>query len=232
MSDSVKSGSGGAATTAAPINTPMTPPPTGVGVGLGGGPSKDFASRHRVKKLLETYHMTAERSLMGPDHHSSTDSDHGGLGFQHPKYFSAKNPPSASYKLPPDVELCRTSSPPPDLRGGIKMDPNDPNPLHKVDLAATKRLHMQMAAAAAMAAGLKGGGGGHNGDHGSVVAGDQNSNASPPVNGLATAAALHLARRSQTSSGNGNGQVTLSRSVKLINQLGKKHADNYLLCLY
>ena len=105
-------------------------------------PRKDFASRHRVKKLLETYTMTADRSLMGPDAASSEDAFH-------QKYYS-----SAAYKLPPDVELSKTTTSPPSEKD------NNSESLSRVDLAASKRLQMQMAAAAAMAAGLKGGGGG------------------------------------------------------------------------
>ena len=41
--------------------------------------AKGFASTHRVKKLLETYTMTAERSLMGPN--ASEDA------FNQQKYF-------------------------------------------------------------------------------------------------------------------------------------------------
>ena len=132
-------------------------------------PRKDFASRHRVKKLLETYTMTADRSLMGPDAASSEDAFH-------QKYYS-----SAAYKLPPDVELSKTSTSPPSEKDNINHSESLSN---RVDLAASKRLQMQMAAAAAMAAGLKGGGGG--------------APVSPPTQ-----------RRNQT----GNGLVTLSRSV-------------------
>ena len=132
-------------------------------------PRKDFASRHRVKKLLETYTMTADRSLMGPDAASSEDAFH-------QKYYS-----SAAYKLPPDVELSKTSTSPPSEKDNINHSESLSN---RVDLAASKRLQMQMAAAAAMAAGLKGGGGG--------------APVSPPTQ-----------RRNQT----GNGLVTLSRPV-------------------
>ena len=104
----------------------------------GSDPRKDFASRHRVKKLLETYTMTADRSLMGPDQ-ASEDA------FHHQKYYSS------AYKLPPDVELSKTTSPP--------SEKDNSETMTRVDLAASKRLQMQMAAAAAMAAGLKGGGG-------------------------------------------------------------------------
>ena len=104
----------------------------------GSDPRKDFASRHRVKKLLETYTMTADRSLMGPDQ-ASEDA------FHHQKYYSS------AYKLPPDVELSKTTSPP--------SEKDNSETMNRVDLAASKRLQMQMAAAAAMAAGLKGGGG-------------------------------------------------------------------------
>ena len=103
----------------------------------GSDPRKDFASRHRVKKLLETYTMTADRSLMGPDQ-ASEDAFH-------QKYYSS------AYKLPPDVELSKTTSPP--------SEKDNSETMNRVDLAASKRLQMQMAAAAAMAAGLKGGGG-------------------------------------------------------------------------
>ena len=106
----------------------------------GSDPRKDFASRHRVKKLLETYTMTADRSLMGPDQASEQDAFR-----DHQKYYSS------AYKLPPDVELSKTTSPP--------SEKDNSETISRVDLAASKRLQMQMAAAAAMAAGLKGGGG-------------------------------------------------------------------------
>jgi len=126
---------------ATPSESVSTPRSGGGGgdPGVGVDPRKDFASRHRVKKLLETYTMTADRSLMGPDQ-ASEDAFH-------QKYYNN------AYKLPPDVELSKTTSPPSE-----KLHDNSDSG-SRVDLAASKRLHMQMAAAAAMAAGLKGGGG-------------------------------------------------------------------------
>ena len=86
--------------------------------------------KHRVKKLLETYTMTAERSLMGPD---QSEEAYG-------KYYYS------NYKLPPDVELSKTS--PESAKEHLK----------NVDLAASKRLQIQMASVAAAASGgLKGG---------------------------------------------------------------------------
>ncbi len=82
---------------------------------------KDFASTHRVKKLLETYTMTADRSLMGPD-----ASDH--------KFYAAAAAAASSYKLPPDVELSKTG-PSSAESGGIPSAAGV-----KIDLAATKRL--------------------------------------------------------------------------------------------
>ena len=87
--------------------------------------------KHRVKKLLETYTMTAERSLMGPD---QSEEAYG-------KYYYPSN-----YKLPPDVELSKTSP------------PESSKELKHVDVAASKRLQLQMASVAAAASGgLKGG---------------------------------------------------------------------------
>lgn len=121
------------------------PPASSSGSSSSGGPDphKDFASRPRVKKLLETYKMTADRSLMGPEASEEAFNQH--------KYYY--NSPSV-YKLPPDVELSKTS-PPNDKDNSHEM--SKPN---RVDLEASKRLHtMQMAMAAAAAqAGLKGGG--------------------------------------------------------------------------
>ena len=159
-------GVGGGVAVATPTD-PVTAPREPV------DPRKDFASRHRVKKLLETYTMTADRSLMGPDQASEDAS----RDLFHQKYYSS------AYKLPPDVELSKTTSR--DISPSEKLhDNSETMPMSRVDLAASKRLQMQMAAAAAMAAGLKGGGG----------AGAP----SPPSQ-----------RRNQA----GNGLVTLSRSV-------------------
>ena len=94
--------------------------------------------KHRVKKLLETYTMTAERSLMGPDQSEAAEGAYGKYGFY-------QNSPS--YKLPPDVELSKTS--PESVKELVK---------NNIDLAASKRLQMQMAASVAVASGgLKGG---------------------------------------------------------------------------
>ena len=97
------------------------------GVGPNGSDPSE-KQKHRVKKLLETYTMTAERSLMGPD---QSEEAYG-------KYYYA------NYKLPPDVELSKTSP--------------EAKELKNVDMAASKRLQMQMASVAAAASGgLKGG---------------------------------------------------------------------------
>ena len=97
---------------------------------------KDFASTHRVKKLLETYTMTAERSLSGPD-----ASDH---------KFYANASTSGSYKLPPDVELSKTS---PSVEANPAAMAAAAAVAAKIDVAATKRLQ----ALAVQGGGLKGG---------------------------------------------------------------------------
>ena len=116
--------------------------PSGVVVPNGGssnnGSDPSEKQKHRVKKLLETYTMTAERSLMGPDQSEAAEGAYGKYGFY-------QNSPS--YKLPPDVELSKTS--PESAKELVK---------NNIDLAASKRLQMQMAASVAVASGgLKGG---------------------------------------------------------------------------
>ena len=108
------------------------------GLPNGGNGSSDPSEKqkHRVKKLLETYTMTAERSLMGPDQSEASEA------YANSKYYFGSN-----YKLPPDVELSKTS--PESAKELVK---------NNIDLAASKRLQMQMAASVAAASGgLKGG---------------------------------------------------------------------------
>ena len=94
MASSAGSGGVGGGVAVATPTDPVTAPREPV------DPRKDFASRHRVKKLLETYTMTADRSLMGPDQASEDAS----RDLFHQKYYSS------AYKLPPDVELSKTTS--------------------------------------------------------------------------------------------------------------------------
>jgi hypothetical protein len=58
--------------------------------------AKDFGNTHHVKKLLETYIDTAGRTLTGPANSSIEDAP----------YKSARN---VTYKLPPEIELSKTS---------------------------------------------------------------------------------------------------------------------------
>ena len=176
----VGGGSGGGGPTSG-TTVPSLAPPNGPPGGLGlisasvsainvEKTAKDFASTHRVKKLLETYTMTAERSLMGPN--ASEDA------FNQQKYFSGHGgnnggPPflasssASSYKLPPDVELSKTSpsSADPTNHGsgsssaggsGGNGGNGDGGNGSKVDIAASRRLQMQMIST--ISTGLKGGG--------------------------------------------------------------------------
>ena len=175
----VGGGSGGGGPTSG-TTVPSLAPPNGPPGGLGlisasvsainvEKTAKDFASTHRVKKLLETYTMTAERSLMGPN--ASEDA------FNQQKYFSGHGgnnggPPflasssASSYKLPPDVELSKTSPSSADptnhgsgssSAGGSGNGGNgDGGNGSKVDIAASRRLQMQMIST--ISTGLKGGG--------------------------------------------------------------------------
>ena len=129
-----KGGGGGAAAAHPPSSTGSSAPPSTA------DKIKDFASTHRVKKLLETYTMTAERSMMGPT--ASEDAFHQQkyLGGGHASNYSA-----STYKLPPDVELSKTS---PNSEANNHGSSSDT----KVDVAASRRLQMQMTT------GLKGGG--------------------------------------------------------------------------
>lgn len=153
MSESSKilASSAGGGGVAAPSHASSSSPATSSS-GPASDSHKDFASRPRVKKLLETYKMTADRSLMGPEASEEAFNQH--------KYYY--NSPSV-YKLPPDVELSKTSPPndkDQDCHDISKLVPANAGGVNRVDLEASKRLHtMQMAmAAAAASAGLKGGG--------------------------------------------------------------------------
>ena len=204
--ETTKSGVGGGGgmlptsgtTVPAPSSAPPGGPPGGL-VGLSAvEKAKGFASTHRVKKLLETYTMTAERSLMGPN--ASEDA------FNQQKYFSGGGggnnggPPflasssASSYKLPPDVELSKTSPSSAGLTkhgggsggstsGGGSGEAADGGGSAKVDIAASRRLQMQMIST--ISTGLKGGG---------------PMSPPPPITGNA---------KSSTTAG--NGLVTLSR---------------------
>ena len=200
-------GSGGGGPTSG-TTVPSLAPPNGPPGGLGlisasvsainvEKTAKDFASTHRVKKLLETYTMTAERSLMGPN--ASEDA------FNQQKYFSGHGgnnggPPflasssASSYKLPPDVELSKTSPSSADptnhgsgssSAGGSGNGGNgDGGNGSKVDIAASRRLQMQMIST--ISTGLKGGG---------------PMSPPPPTGGI----------NAKSSTTAGNGLVTLSR---------------------
>ncbi len=88
-------------------------------------PAKDFGSTHRVKKLLDTYLGTAGQTLTGPANSSLEDAAttryKGGVG---PPTGAPPVPVAAAaaaaaaaaihYKLPPDVELSKTSGHPDD----------------------------------------------------------------------------------------------------------------------
>ena len=129
MSDETSKGGGGTATATPP---PLPPPPQPTKTIE---KAKDFASTHRVKKLLEQYSMSAERSIMGPD--ASEEA------FNQKAYFGGFSGGS-SYKLPPDVELSKTSP---------LSEASHSSEAAKVDVAASRRLQLQMTAG-----GLKGGG--------------------------------------------------------------------------
>ena len=92
MSNELPKGGGGGAAAAHPPAS-SAPPSTDNKI-------KDFASTHRVKKLLETYTMTAERSMMGPT--ASEDA------FHQQKYLGgghASNYSTSTYKLPPGMNI-------------------------------------------------------------------------------------------------------------------------------
>ena len=86
MTDAAEHGRSGHAMVSA------APTPTG---------AKDFASTHRVKKLLDSYMGSAARSLTGPSH-SSLELDSPSA------YRHLQQQQTAAYKLPADIELSKT----------------------------------------------------------------------------------------------------------------------------
>ena len=82
-----------------------------------GTTNSNSVAPHRVKKLLETYMDTAGRSLTGPVDHPLITAKK--LASSVSSLIDVNPPPSAVYKLPPDVELSKN----------IDDDPsNDPSP--------------------------------------------------------------------------------------------------------
>ena len=122
------------------------PPPASSGNNDMVRPPKNFGSTHRVKQLLETYSMTAEKTLMGPEAVVAA----AGEEKYHSYLMAAGNGArDSTYKLPPDVELSKT------IRQRSSEDHGGPDPKtrHQVQVRTdlTSKSELTNAAAAAIA---------------------------------------------------------------------------------